>query len=334
MIIETEENKIIGFNNSLKYRWVDNWTNSKLEKGWSHHGLVVNKDDIIITSCASQRTADFYSQTGDKIKSFDLDVIDAHGLSISEQEGVETLWVTDAGKRRNVGGDFNYPKLYDGKVVQYSLEGKKLCEIDKSMIPDYNPKRTFSPTVSEINKYNGDIWITDGYSSQNIFCFNSTLNYKCKIDSSKIPYSFNCPHWIYIDYRKNDPELLVADRMNHRIQVFDMEGHYIRTFAENITNTPTVFSIWEDYLIVGELEARILLFDKHDQYCGELGNGREYTELKGWPNRLGENKKPTRANDLVYGKFNSPHGCDTDSKGNIYVAEWLIGGRLTKLERC
>jgi hypothetical protein len=29
--------------------------------------------------------------------------------------------------------------------------------------------------------------------------------------------------------------------------------------------------------------------------------------------------------------FNSPHGISSDNDGNIYVSEWLIGGRYTKL---
>jgi hypothetical protein len=31
------------------------------------------------------------------------------------------------------------------------------------------------------------------------------------------------------------------------------------------------------------------------------------------------------------GKFNSPHGVAADTQGNIYVTEWIIGGRITKL---
>ena len=33
------------------------------------------------------------------------------------------------------------------------------------------------------------------------------------------------------------------------------------------------------------------------------------------------------------GKFNSTHGMAVDRQGNLYVAEWLIGGRFIKLER-
>jgi hypothetical protein len=32
------------------------------------------------------------------------------------------------------------------------------------------------------------------------------------------------------------------------------------------------------------------------------------------------------------GKFNSPHGIATDCDGAIYVSEWLVGGRLVKLD--
>ena len=36
---------------------------------------------------------------------------------------------------------------------------------------------------------------------------------------------------------------------------------------------------------------------------------------------------------LEPGVLNSPHTLVADSDGNVYVAEWLIGGRVTKLGR-
>jgi hypothetical protein len=36
---------------------------------------------------------------------------------------------------------------------------------------------------------------------------------------------------------------------------------------------------------------------------------------------------------LEPGRFNSPHTLAADPDGNLYVTEWLLGGRLTKLAR-
>jgi sugar lactone lactonase YvrE len=36
---------------------------------------------------------------------------------------------------------------------------------------------------------------------------------------------------------------------------------------------------------------------------------------------------------LEPGRFDSPQGMAVDAQGNLYVAEWLIGGRSTKLAK-
>jgi len=327
------ENHSKNTSTELKYSWIENWNKQGFKQGWSHHGLVVTNNDIIITSCSSKREALFYNTEGDLLSSFPLDVIDAHGLNLSVENGETFLWVTDAGKRREAGGDYNYPKFHNGKVIKYTLEGKKMLEINKNHIPQYKEKRIFSPTVSAINPRNDDIWVTDGYGSNTVYCFDKDANYLRQIDGSTGAGTFNCPHWVFIDQRKSEAELLVADRVSDRIQVFDLEGNFLRCFAQDITRKPSVFSTWGEYLIVGELEARLLIFDKKDNLIAEIGDGYEYVKEKGWPNRLNQNNKPTRPKDLVPGKFNSPHGLSCDSEGNIYICEWLIGGRFTKLAR-
>jgi hypothetical protein len=55
---------------------------------------------------------------------------------------------------------------------------------------------------------------------------------------------------------------------------------------------------------------------------GERENG---WQIQGWPNI---------AHDLrQVGNFTSPHDLHVDGKGNIYVAEWISDGRVTKLQR-
>ena len=43
-------------------------------------------------------------------------------------------------------------------------------------------------------------------------------------------------------------------------------------------------------------------------------------------------RRNNRAN-IATGKFNSPHSATADTLGNIYVVEWITGGRVTKLEK-
>ena len=56
-------------------------------------------------------------------------------------------------------------------------------------------------------------------------------------------------------------------------------------------------------------------------------------DVDGWPNNKNENGKIVQTRLLEIGKFNSPHGIAVDEEGNLYVAEWLIGGRITKLAK-
>ena len=65
------------------------------------------------------------------------------------------------------------------------------------------------------------------------------------------------------------------------------------------------------------------VLDLNDNLVGYLGDNGQVAEVAGWPNVPGELIKE--------GSFNSPHGIGADQEGNLYVAEWLIGGRFTKL---
>jgi sugar lactone lactonase YvrE len=68
-----------------------------------------------------------------------------------------------------------------------------------------------------------------------------------------------------------------------------------------------------------------------DQLVCYLGDNGAVCQRPGWPNGVDELEHPVRTADLRHGRFNSPHGLTVDADGNLYVAEWLIGGRLTKL---
>ena len=125
----------------------------------------------------------------------------------------------------------------------------------------------------------------------------------------------------------------MADRANHRVQIYDGEGRYKRCVGENFLTSPSVFDLDGDRMIVGELNARIAVLDRDDTLIGFLGDGSELVQKPGWPNRRDADGNPMRPDDLVPGILNSPHGMAVDTDGSIYISEWLIGGRYTKLQR-
>jgi len=169
----------------------------------------------------------------------------------------------------------------------------------------------------------GDIWVTDGYGTGLIHRYSADGTYVSSIDGSEGGGLFSCPHGIWIDTRKAEHELLVADRGNHRIQVYTMEGIYKRTFGADVLTSPDCFAPNGDEIVVPELFGRLAVFDANEALVGYLGDQPEAQKLAGWPNVAPEL--------IVEGKFNSPHGAAADAAGNIYSGEWIVGGRLVKL---
>jgi hypothetical protein len=68
--------------------------------------------------------------------------------------------------------------------------------------------------------------------------------------------------------------------------------------------------------------ARLTVLDPDDRVVATLGENDQVCARPGFPN--------DRA--LVEpGRFVTPHSVATDATGNIYVVEWITGGRITKL---
>ena len=114
--------------------------------------------------------------------------------------------------------------------------------------------------------------------------------------------------------------------------MYDTDGHWLRTVGEGFLNSPSAFATDGPNIVVGELFARLAVVDMDDRLVGYLGEDDEARQRPGWPNGMGPEEHPARNPNLRPGRFNSPHGLASDADGNIYVAEWLIGGRMIKLD--
>ena len=91
---------------------------------------------------------------------------------------------------------------------------------------------------------------------------------------------------------------------------------------------PADLDIQGDLMLCPDLHARITLFDKNNTIITHLGYDPGWTArvLDGFRMR----GQPETWED---GKFIHPHDACFDENGNIFVAEWVSTGRVSKLVR-
>lgn len=177
----------------------------------------------------------------------------------------------------------------------------------------------------------GDVLLADGYGAYQIHRYDRDGNWKsCFGGVGKGQGTFNLPHGIWVDDRDGgDPEIVVADRANNTLQTFDMEGQYKKTVAG--FGLPANIDTRDDLMLVPELVARVSILDRNHNTLVTLGDDRERIledkqQTKGFSIRADESK-------WQQGKFVHPHDACFDNQGNIFVAEWVRTGRITKLTR-
>ncbi len=234
----------------------------------------------------------------------------AHGLHIRKEGSEEFLYLCDTQR---------------GIVVKSTLNGEVvfLLGYPSEAAPYRGTGIKYSPTNLAIAP-NGDLYVGDGYGSSYINQYNAKGEYLRTFGGKgKQAGQLDCPHGLVVDTRGAEPVLMVADRGNHRIQRFTLEGDPIDMVSG--TNLPCYFSFYKNGdTVVPDLGARVTLLDKQNQVIEHLGDDSQ--------TKWGETRKLTR-DRFTPGKFVCPHGACFDHAGNIFVVEWVEVGRVSKLRR-
>jgi hypothetical protein len=324
------------------YEWIENWARipdtKSAREGWAHHALAVTSAGEIVGSHPGDSLVLFFDPDGNVRRSWDGDLTEAHGVVAVKEGPTDYLWIADQGSKRIPAGGYQYVNDTKGwQVVKKTLHGETVQALPRPDLPIYQEGR-YAPTWVAVNEErfggNGDVWVTDGYGQYYVHRFDKSGAYLASINGAEGKAgAFKTPHSIWVDRRKSEPELYVADRANGRVQVYDLEGHYKRVFGSDFLTSPSGFAVDGDHLIIGELRARVTIVDLDDKLICHLGGNEAVCSVEGWPNVKNERGEPTRTPLLDVGKFNGPHGIAADADGNIYVSEWLIGGRFIKLAK-
>lgn len=176
----------------------------------------------------------------------------------------------------------------------------------------------------------GGFLLADGYGSYFIHRYDANGHWlSCFGGPGGGKGTFQTPHGIWIDSRGEQPLIVVTDRAHNTLQTFTMDGEYKDT-VEGF-GLPANIDVAGDLMLVPELVARVSLLDKDFKTVATLGDDRE---------RIIEDNKTNKGYSIrgkqaewQDGKFVHPHDACFDIDGNIFVAEWVTTGRITKLTR-
>lgn len=223
----------------------------------------------------------FVRSWGDKL------IGQAHGLRVAPDE---TIWVTDIGNHM---------------VFQFSPKGKLLLALGQAGKPGDSQDQFNKPTDIAFGPQ-GEFYISDGYGNSRVMKFAANGKYLGQWGTpGKGPGEFNLPHSILVDATGR---VLVGDRENDRVQIFDLEGN--------------LREIWTGFAPYGmEFDSRGNLF---------VADGRANKVLQ--LNASGKVENSWGKTGKEPGEYNLPHMLAVDAAGNLFVTE--IGGkRLQKLRR-
>jgi hypothetical protein len=247
-----------------------------------------------------------------------------HGIEVREEDGQEFLYVcayqqVKAFAKLDLKGEVVWLKHAPMQAGMYA-EGedtapKKIWGRDRFMPTNF----AFLP--------DGDFFLADGYGSYFIHRYDKDANWKsCFGGPGKGEGKFNLPHGIWIDSRPGrDPAIAVCDRANNTVQYLTLDGKYIETLEGY--GLPANIDTYEDLMIVPELVARLTILGKNNQVVAQLGADIERVTA--------DTKRSIRSNAELWqpGRFVHPHDACFDHDGNIFVAEWVATGRVSKLQR-
>ncbi|HWQ39968.1 MAG TPA: peptidyl-alpha-hydroxyglycine alpha-amidating lyase family protein [Burkholderiales bacterium] len=281
----------------FRYRVVEDW--AKLPDGWSMPdvaAVAVDSRDRVYLFNRGEHPMIVLDRDGNFLRSWGEGLFSrAHGLHIGPDE---TLYCTDDG---------------DHTVRKCTPEGKVLLQIGIPGKPSaYMSGEPFHRCTHTALSPRGDIYISDGYGNARVHKFSPDGKLLLSWgEPGTDPGQFNLPHNIGCDA---DGWVYVADRENHRVQVFNGDGKYEAQW--NNLHRPCALYV--------EAQRRPLC------YIGELGPGLAVNrDVPNLGPRISivthEGKLLARLGTPVAGlradQFIAPHGLAIDSRGDLYVGE-------------
>lgn len=285
-----------------RYELVEGW--GQLPQGWKWGqvgDVAVDSRDMVHVFTRTDQPYMVFDKDGKLVHHWGRGIFeDAHGICIGPDDMV---YVVD-----------RVPQL----VLKFTNDGRHLFTLGQRGKPsdtgytDENRKvlRAAGPFHHPTNvglSPNGEFYVSDGYRNCRVhkYAADGTLLFSWG-EPGEGPGQFNLVHSVW----EHKGKVYVADRQNHRIQIFTPDGKYLDQWT-GFSQPCKVFIDKDDIVYVAELGSRISILDLEGNVLARWGGEKSHDP----------------------GSFVAPHGCWVDSEGSLYVSEVLDGARLQKFAR-
>ncbi len=319
-----------------RYEVLHNWAQLPDKYTWqTTHNVAVDKEGLLYVihegreNLKDHPSIFVFNQEGKFVRAFGNQFQGGgHGLEVVTEGKEQFLYVTGYQQLKN------FAKLtLKGEVVW-----EKRAPMESKLYPaneDTAPKKrwgrdAFMPTNFAFMP-DGGFFLADGYGSFRIHRYDKDGNWKFAFgEPGKGDGQFDTSHGICFDNRPGrEPSIAVCDRANARLQWFTLEGKHLKTLDGFML--PANLDTHKGVMLVPDLKARITLLGKDDKVITHLGEDPLWREqvLKDGMKLRGSRT----GSEWVSGYFLLPHDACFDPAGNIFVAEWVHTGRVTKLRK-
>ena len=312
------------------YLWESDWLRLPMGIKWlgSTHGCIVtDAQDNVYLSADTGAAVQVFDKHGSLVRSFGDDWgAGVHGLSIvtetieviTEFQGltentevqVESLFIAHTAKQR---------------VFKTTLTGEVLLELDfPTASGKYDNPAHYKPTSVAVAP-DGRLFVADGYGLSWVHIYGADGKYQSSFGGpGDGPENLRTPHGLWLDTHGEAPTLLVADRENHRIARFSLDGDFIGGTdpKSGLLRRPCHLQFAGDVAVVADLAGRVTLLNEKLELITHLGDNPDTSQHANF------GVTPDKWRD---GAFLAPHCARFDSKGNILVMDWNVAGRITRL---
>lgn len=281
--------------------------------GWMHSGAAVLEDGVCVAHPGRPQLLVFDGT--EIVRTVELpELLEPHGFTVDG----DRMWVGDVGFKRRVRGPEFETERTRGRVVCVDGTGAIVGELD-------DPGEDWSPTAIAVVQ--GGVWVADGYGQSLVHRFASDGAHLQTLTGEEGAGRFDCPHCVAVV----GDEVLVCDRANGRIQAYAADGTFRRVLGEGVVVTPTDIASLGDCIAVTDFtKSRLTILDLDGNLLEHVGENPTASERDGWPNARDADGSLVRP-QLAEGLFNSPHTVAAGADGTLFVTEWLLGGRLSRL---